>query len=66
MRYFAYIYKTVSLQRNNGQSTGPAGVDLNVLGAWQQGYNGKGVVVSVLDDGKNMLQCPRVILDATV
>ena len=40
------------LQRNTGQSTGPAGVDLNVLPAWQQGYTGKGVVVSVLDDGK--------------
>jgi len=37
--------------RNTGQSTGPAGVDLNVLPAWQQGFNGKGVVVSVLDDG---------------
>ncbi len=39
-------------QRNNGQSTGPAGVDLNVEPAWAQGYNGKGVVVSVLDDGE--------------
>lgn len=24
---------------------------LNVLGAWRRGYTGKGVVVSVLDDG---------------
>ena len=39
-------------QKNNGQSTGPAGVDLNVVPAWNQGFNGKGVVVSVLDDGK--------------
>ncbi|KPP77975.1 hypothetical protein Z043_102558, partial [Scleropages formosus] len=25
--------------------------DLNVKGAWEQGYTGKGVVVSILDDG---------------
>ena len=24
---------------------------MNVLPAWQKGYNGKGVVVSILDDG---------------
>ncbi|XP_071494703.1 furin-like [Diadema antillarum] len=27
------------------------GLDMNVLPAWQQGYTGKGVVVSILDDG---------------
>ena len=27
------------------------GNDMNVLPAWQQGYSGKGVVVSILDDG---------------
>ncbi len=25
--------------------------DMNVQGAWQQGYTGKGSVVSILDDG---------------
>lgn len=24
---------------------------MNVLGAWQRGYTGKGVVVTILDDG---------------
>ena len=27
------------------------GVDMNVVGAWQLGYTGKGVVVTILDDG---------------
>lgn len=36
---------------NTGQSTGPPGVDINVVPVWSQGYTGKGVVVSVLDDG---------------
>jgi len=36
---------------NSGQSTGPPGVDLNVMPVYEQGITGKGVVVSVLDDG---------------
>lgn len=36
---------------NTGQSTGPPGVDINVLPVWKQGITGRGVVVSVLDDG---------------
>ncbi|XP_041465327.1 furin-like isoform X2 [Lytechinus variegatus] len=31
-------------------SRGP-GLDMNILPAWQAGYTGKGVVVSILDDG---------------
>jgi len=27
------------------------GVDMNVVSAWQLGYTGKGVVVTILDDG---------------
>jgi proprotein convertase subtilisin/kexin type 5 len=27
------------------------GYDMNVAPAWQKGYTGKGVVVSILDDG---------------
>ena len=27
------------------------GLDMNVAPAWQKGYTGKGVVVSILDDG---------------
>jgi len=36
---------------NNGQSTGPPGVDINVMPVWKSGITGRGVVVSVLDDG---------------
>ena len=38
-------------QYNVGQSGGRSGMDLNVLPAWIQGYTGRGVVVSVVDDG---------------
>lgn len=41
-----------SLQQNVGQTSGPAGLDLNVEGAWIQGLTGRGVVVSVVDDGE--------------
>ena len=27
------------------------GLDMNVLPAWERGFRGKGVVVSILDDG---------------
>lgn len=33
-----------------GQS-GTEGFDMNVKGAWQMGYTGKGVVITILDDG---------------
>ncbi|KAK3727211.1 hypothetical protein QZH41_007718 [Actinostola sp. cb2023] len=41
--------------QNIGQSSGPAGLDINVLPAWGRGYSGQGVVVSILDDGIRML-----------
>ena len=41
------------MQLNTGQTSGPAGRDLNVIPAWMQGITGKGVVVSVVDDGKS-------------
>ena len=37
---------------------GSGGRDLNVVPAWIQGFTGKGVVVSVVDDGMN--QCSYV------
>lgn len=37
--------------RNTGQTTGPAGFDSKVYEVWEKGYTGKGVVLSVLDDG---------------
>lgn len=36
---------------NQGQSSGPAGVDANVAPVWKSGITGRGVVVSILDDG---------------
>lgn len=35
-------------QQNGGAKDG---LDMNVAAAWQKGYTGKGVVVSILDDG---------------
>lgn len=37
-----------SLKQNGGAKDG---LDMNVAPAWQKGYTGKGVVVSILDDG---------------
>ena len=36
---------------NEGQTSGPANFDSKVYDVWQMGYTGKGVVLSVLDDG---------------
>ena len=36
---------------NVGQTSGPAKFDSKVYDVWQRGYTGKGVVLSVLDDG---------------
>lgn len=32
-------------------TTGTVGYDMSVKGAWQMGYTGKGVVITILDDG---------------
>lgn len=37
--------------KNDGQTTGPAQFDSNIVPVWNMGYTGKGVSVSVLDDG---------------
>lgn len=37
--------------KNDGQTTGPAGFDSNIEPVWKKGFTGKGVVLSVLDDG---------------
>ncbi|EDO38852.1 predicted protein, partial [Nematostella vectensis] len=36
---------------NTGQTGGPVGVDINVIPVWKRGITGRGVVVTVLDDG---------------
>lgn len=45
------FYKDQWYLQNIGQSSGPSGIDINVLPVWAKGYSGKGIVVSVLDDG---------------
>lgn len=48
----AVIYSLMFFsQLNEGQTGGPVGVDINVLPVWRKGISGKGVVVSILDDG---------------
>ncbi|MPC25592.1 Neuroendocrine convertase 1 [Portunus trituberculatus] len=44
------LYKVQWYLHNTGQ-LGHAGCDLNVTGAWRQGYTGRGVNISILDDG---------------
>lgn len=39
------------LQLNVEQTGGKRGIDLNVVPAWKEGFNGEGVVVTTLDDG---------------
>lgn len=54
--YFVnYIYCTLQFinlfwfnLKNGGAKDG---LDMNIAPAWQKGYTGKGVVVSILDDG---------------
>ena len=38
-------------QENEGQLNTPANHDMNVVPAWLAGYSGKGVTISVIDDG---------------
>lgn len=41
----------IILQYNCGQTAGPHRVDLNVVPCWENGFTGKGVVVTIIDDG---------------
>ena len=50
-----FIFICVSNQLNTGQTGGPVGVDINVTPVWDKGITGKGVVVSILDDGEFVL-----------
>ncbi|XP_060562686.1 neuroendocrine convertase 1-like isoform X2 [Ruditapes philippinarum] len=36
---------------NTGQTGGAEGMDINVIPAWNSGFTGRGVVVTILDDG---------------
>lgn len=49
---FTKTFYCIAFQHNNGQGqNSPAGVDLDVQKVWEQNITGKGVVISVLDDG---------------
>ena len=41
--------------RNTGQSEGTPGIDVNVAQAWDQGITGKGILISIVDDGLQWL-----------
>jgi len=43
---FFFIFK-----ENEGQLNTPANHDINVIPAWLAGYSGKGVIISIIDDG---------------
>ena len=45
-------------QQNVGQTSGVAGLDLNVEPVWMQGFTGSGVVVTVVDDGESESRPP--------
>ncbi|KAL3883504.1 hypothetical protein ACJMK2_029761 [Sinanodonta woodiana] len=44
-------YKDQWYLENLGQTGGKRGIDINVAQVWEHGFTGKGIVVSVLDDG---------------
>lgn len=52
LRFFFFSFFSsfnfVSFLQNGGAKDG---FDMNIGGAWQKGYTGKGIVVSILDDG---------------
>ena len=42
----------LAVQKNEGGMGTAKGFDLNVEPVWKMGFNGNGVVVSILDDGE--------------
>ena len=42
----------MAVQKNEGGTGTAKGFDLNVEPVWKMGFNGNGVVVSILDDGE--------------
>lgn len=47
-KYLLILLIYFNFKQNGGAKDG---LDMNVAIAWQKGYTGKGVVVSILDDG---------------
>ena len=46
-----YTDNSLTFQVNEEQTGGKRNMDLNVMSAWDQGYTGEGVTVTILDDG---------------
>eukprot|EP00058_Branchiostoma_floridae_P001670 XP_002587158.1 hypothetical protein BRAFLDRAFT_98844 [Branchiostoma floridae] len=44
-------YSRMWYLHNDGQTEGPKGLDINVIPAWVNGYTGKGIVATIVDDG---------------
>ncbi|KAI8502544.1 hypothetical protein Bbelb_192460 [Branchiostoma belcheri] len=44
-------YSRMWYLHNDGQTKGPKGLDINVIPAWVNGYTGKGIVATIVDDG---------------
>lgn len=40
-----------TFQVNKGQTGGLEDIDINVAPAWERGFDGRGVVITILDDG---------------
>ncbi|XP_012557310.1 uncharacterized protein LOC100202203 isoform X1 [Hydra vulgaris] len=45
------LYNDQWYLNNVGQSSGPSGMDINIIPVWSRGISGKNIVVAVLDDG---------------
>jgi len=45
------FFLTAIMKLNTGQFGGNVGYDLNVVPVWEEGINGTGVVVAMVDDG---------------
>lgn len=44
-------YKDQWYLNNSGQTVGPRGFDINVMPVWRKNITGRGVIVTILDDG---------------
>lgn len=52
VNYIYWLIQFINLFWFNLKNGGAKdGLDMNIAPAWQKGYTGKGVVVSILDDG---------------
>ena len=55
------LFTCINLQKNTGQTDGPAGMDLRVEPVWLQNVTGDGIIVGVVDDGEVHLYTPMCV-----